>query len=225
MAGAPCTLTLAGGPATVVQLPAGPDWTAASRAPELVSATTSAWPVPTAATAGTPVSPVSVPAGCHDCQPLGALAVSASVPDFVTQKTCRPPPAGAAATGELAQLPPMAVHGVQPVSAPAACWLVTWTTPVLPVTNTDSWPAGPRTAAGSPVTLPGEPDPMAPPQCQPLGWPRCCHACTTEPARSSANTVRCPSASAATAGLLARLAGESPTVLACDHPDALAASW
>ncbi len=59
---------------------------------------------------------------------------------------------------------------------------------------------------------PGEPDPAAPPHSQSLGWPACCQACTTAPVRLTAKSVRAPSWSEVTAGLLTRLRGELPTV-------------
>ncbi len=94
----------------------------------------------------------------------------------------------------------------------AVVWWVVITMPRVVVTNTPTAPPGSPIAAGSPVIRPGEPDPAAPPHSQSLGWPACCQACTTAPVRLTANSVRAPSWSEVTAGLLTRLRGESPTV-------------
>ena len=182
-------------------------------------ANSSAWPAASGTTAGFAVSPAGLaPTGLQPCHEPPRQRSTAAVPALVMQNTASLPWADNG-TGELAQLPPMPCHGVQLLSALGAVWRVVRTAPPDPVTKTSTSPPGRRAAPGSRVMAPGElPAPSGPPHCQPSGALGCCQAYATWPAVVRANTVRSPFASAATAGLLAMLAGESPTVLIPDQP-------
>ncbi len=183
----------------------------------MVPANRSVCPAAVVTTAGAPASPVLVPACCQADQVPPDSSVTDSVPLRLTQATSSSAPPVLNGTGELAQPPPIAVHGVQLVLAFAAVCLAVRTVPAEVVTKTPTAPPGSRTAAGSPLTLPGEPVPIAPPHSQSFGSPVCCQACTTVPLRLTAASVSAPSASEVTAGLLTRSRGESPTVLVADQ--------
>src|SRR5580698_3229526 len=86
------------------------------------------------------------------------------------------------------------------------------TVPPESVTKTPTSPPGSVIAAGLPLTAPGDPVPAGPSHFHSFGAPACCQACRTWLAAFTANKVRAPPESAATAGLLTRLAGELPTV-------------
>ena len=144
----------------LVHLVDGTGWVLANR---------SVCPAAVVTTAGTPASPVLVPACCQADQVPPDSSVTDSVPLRLTQATSNSAPPVLNGTGELAQPPPIAVHGVQLVLAFAAVCLAVRTVPAEVVTKTADRAARLATAAGSPLTLPGEPVPIAPPHSQSFG--------------------------------------------------------
>src|SRR6266566_4745557 len=142
----------------------------------------------------------------------------AAVPAAVTQRTSVPCPGSTTGTGELAQLPPMLVHGVQRVLWFGRRCLVTPTEPSASDSKTSTSPRGSRTAAGSVVRSGGRGEAASGvPHSQSFGKPACCQPCSTRPARSRANTVSFPSACATADGLDTIVVGDFPTVGTADQ--------